>query len=186
VDADAGLSPEQLQELKAARERAGGIRAAGRVAAFNAWTLGILAGITALFGLTSIPMLALAAGMGWVARNEWHGRALLLRFDPSGPTLLTRNQLGLLVLAVVYCTWRLAVIYLQPNAEWDQLQELLDLEPGSIRDVMATGYAAAIVLAGLFVGLNARYYARRGPMMTDYLRQTPTWAVEILRASSPE
>jgi len=185
LDAEAGLSPEQLHELKLAQERAGGIRSAAKVATFNAWTLGVLAVLSALFGLTSVPTLALAAGMGWVARNEWRGRGLLLSFDPAGPTLLTRNQIGLLVLAVAYCAWRLAIVYFRPNPEWDQLQELLDLAPGSIRDLMATGYAVAILAAGLFVGLNARYYARRSPMIEAYLSETPAWVVEVQRASTP-
>lgn len=179
------LTPEQLATVEEARERAAPIHRAARVAAFNAWTLGIFAVLTALFGPTSPLLLALAMGMGLVARNEWRGRALLRRFDPAGPELLVRNQIGLLVLAVAYCAWQLVSIRVNADPQWAVLQELLGLEPGYIEGLMTTGYVAAILVATLFIGLNARYYHRRGPMIAAWLATTPDWVVGLLRATEP-
>ncbi len=186
MDGNPNLTPEQLQELEDARARAKDILAAARVASFNAWTLGIFAGLTILTGLTSLPTLVLGVGMAVVARNEWRGKGLLRRFDPKGPELLYRNQIGLLVMAVAYCGWRLLAIYAQPDPEWAQLQDLLSLEPRYIQDLMAAGYVAAILGAVVFVGLNARYYGRRAPMVAEYLRDTPGWVLDIQRASALE
>jgi hypothetical protein len=51
--------------------------------------------------------------------------------------------------------------------------------------LMATGSAAAIGVAWLFAGLDARYCARRGAMIADYLRDTAEWVVQIRRATDP-
>lgn len=178
------LTPEQLSALQDARGRAKGILAAAKVAAFNGWTLGILAGLTILFGLTSPLLIALGVGMGVVARNEFRGRDLLRAFDPRGPGLLTRNQLGLMALIVAYCGWSLLRAYTHPDPQWATLQELAGLEPDFIADLLVAGYSAAIALTVLVVGLNARYYARRTALMRDFLADTPGWVVEILRSTS--
>lgn len=184
MDVDPQLSPEQLQALKAARERAKGIFSASKVAAFNGWTVAIFAVLTVLFGLTSPVLLALGAGMAVVARNEFRGRGLLQQFDPQGPVLLTRNQLGFMALIVAYCGWSLFRTVTHPDPQWAQLQDLAGLEPGYIQDLMVTGYAAAILLTLLFVGFNARYYHRRTAMLEEYLRETPPWVVELQRATT--
>jgi hypothetical protein len=182
--ADPTFTPEQRAALQDARERAKGILGATRVAAFNGWTVGILAALTILFGLTSPLLLLLGAGMGVVARNEFRGRLLLRAFDPKGPRLLVRNQLGFMALVVAYCAWMLVQSYLHPDPQWAQLQELAGLDAGFIQDLVASAYGAAILLTVLFVGLNARYYARRSAMLERYLAETPQWVVELQRTTS--
>ena len=184
MDADPRLTPEQVQALEDARARAKGILKAAKVAAFNGWTIGILAVVTAVLGLTSPLLLALALGMGVVARNEFRGRALLRAFQPEGPVLLTRNQLGFMALIVAYCAWSVLRAYTHPDPQWAELQELMGLEAGFVRGLYVAGYAATILLTVLFVGLNARYYARRKAMLAEYLAATPVWVVELQRGAA--
>lgn len=184
MDADPNLTPEQRAALQDARERAKGILSASKVAAFNGWTVGIFAALTILFGLTSPVLLALGAGMAFVARNELRGRSLLRALDPRGPRLLVRNQLGFMGLVVAYCAWSLLRAYTHPDPQWVQLQDLAGLEADFIQDLVAACYGAAILLTVLFVGLNARYYARRVAMLDAYLADTPAWVVELQRTAS--
>jgi len=184
MDSDPNLTPEQRAALKDARERAKGILSAAKVAAFNGWTVGIFAVLTVLFGLTSPLLLALGAGLGIVARNELRGRTLLRSFDPRGPRLLVRNQLGFMALVVAYCAWSLLGTYTHPDPQWALLEELAGLETGLIQDLAGAGYGAAILLTVLLVGLNARYYARRIAMLDAYLSDTPPWVLELQRSAS--
>ncbi|MDP2957353.1 MAG: hypothetical protein Q8N53_13090 [Longimicrobiales bacterium] len=184
MDADPHLSPEQQRALQEARDRAKGIMAAAKVAGFNGWTVGVFAGLTVLFGLTSPVLIALGAGMAVVARNEFRGRSLVRRLDPAGPRLLTRNQIAFMALVVSYCTWSLLRTYTHPDPQWAQLQELAGFEEGFVRDLVAAAYGAAILLTVLFVGLNARYYFRRVAMLEEYLASTPGWVVELQRSAS--
>lgn len=184
MDSEPRLTPEQVQVLQEARERARGILKAAKVAAFNGWTIGVLAALTALFGLTSPVLLGLAAGMGVVARNEFRGRALLRSLEPAGPVLLTRNQLGFMALIVAYCAWCIARAYTNPDPDWALLQDLVGLDAGFVRDLIVAGYAGAILLTAVFVGLNARYYHRRKAMLADYLASTPAWVLELQRTAA--
>ncbi len=184
MDADPTLTPEQLSALRDARDRAKRILSAAKVASFNGWTIGIFAGLTVLFGVTSPLLLALGVGMGIVARNELRGCSLLRALDARGPRLLVRNQVGFMALVVAYCVWSLVRTYTHPDPQWAQLQELAGLEAGFIRDFVVAAYAVAILLTMLFVGLNARYYARRIPMLEKYLAETPPWVVELQRSAS--
>lgn len=184
MDADPTLTPEQLAALRDARERAKGILSAAKVAGFNGWTIGIFAGLTVVFGLTSPLLLALGVGMGVVARNELRGRSLLRALDARGPRLLARNQVGFMALVVAYCVWSLVRTYTHPDPQWAELQELAGFEAGFIQELVAAGYGAAVLLTVLFVGLNARYYARRIAMLDTYLAETPPWVLELQRSAS--
>lgn len=183
MDGNPNLTPEQRAALDDARQRAKGILSAAKVATFNGWTIGVFAALTLLFGFTSPVLVVLAAGMGVVARNELRGRSLLRAFEPQGPRLLVRNQLGLMALVVGYCAWSLVSIYTHPDPEWAELQELAGFDAGFMQNLFAAAYGAAIVVTVLFVGLNARYYARRTPMLERYLAETPAWVVEMQRAA---
>lgn len=184
MDAQPHLTPEQVQALQEARERAKPILSAARVAGFNGWSVAVFAGLTLLFGLGSPALMLLAVGMAVVARNELRGRDLLRRLDPAGPDLLTRNQLGFMALLVAYCGWSLLGALTDPDPQWAVLEELLGLEPAYIQDLTAAGYLAAILLTVLLVGLNARFYHRRRALLGGYLAATPAWVVEMQRAAS--
>ena len=183
MDADPHLTPEQLQALADARERAKGIFAAAKVAAFNGWSLAVFAVLTILFGLTSPILLALGIGLGMLARNELRGRDALRALDPEAPTRLVRNQMGLMALAVAYCSWSLYRTRFRPERTWEELETLAGLNPGYIQGLTSAGYAVAILATVLLVGLNARYYHRRKAMLAAYLDETPDWVVTLLKVT---
>ena len=101
------LSRDHYRELADAKLRFKKVRAAARVAAFNGWTIGVIAALSAPFALFSIVGLVMAVGFTVVAYTEFRGRRRLLQFDPSAAKVLGWNQIGLLTLIVVYCLWQL-------------------------------------------------------------------------------
>ncbi len=179
-DADQGpLSPEQKEDLTRATERAGKILGAGKVATFNGWTLGVLGAISLLFGLFSLTGFIAGACLLVVAWNEFRGRNMLRHFDPQGPDLLWKNQVGLMSAVIVYCAWSMYKPVAFPSSGVAQLEELAGLPADSIANLTLFVYGIAILLTLLFQGLNARYYFARVQMLADYLRETPDWIVDL-------
>lgn len=177
------LSPEEREELARASERSRKLMGATKVAAFNAWTFAIFAGLSILFGLVDRSLVGLAVGIALaiIARNEFRGRALLQDYRPEGPRLLTRNALWLMALIVLYCLWAIHGATSTPNPSYAQLEEAAGLDQGYISRITAFAYAAVIVLTVLLQGLMARYYHRRTGMVQEHLTETPAWVVEIQR-----
>ncbi len=178
------LSSEQRKELSEANERAAKVLGAAKVATFNGWTIGIFAAIGLLFGIFSVTALVMGVGMGLVARNEFRGRKLLRQFDPLGPRLLGRNQLGFMGLIIVYCLWSMYQIVSDPMTATKGLEAITDSFGPLVTNLALAVYGTVIVLTALFQGLNARYYFVRIERVEDYLRETPGWIVEIQRSTS--
>lgn len=185
MSVDPTLSPEQLRELRDAGARARRIVAAGRVASFNGWSIGIFAALTLLFGLGSVVVLGLGVGLGVVAWNEFRGRAMLRRFEPSAGRFLCRNQLGLMALIVAWSVWSVWRVTLgPPDPEMAQLQALLGVEPELIDQLAVLLYLGVIVATAVFQGLNARYYFGRVALTKAYLEETPAWVVQVQRSAA--
>ncbi len=165
------LDNERLSELqeknRARRERK--IRIAGKVAAFNGWTLGIAAAFALLFGFQSLTSLGIGVGLAAAARNEFRGRKLLLRLDPRGPRLLGWNQAGLLGLIVAYCLWMLVRGVSQLDAQLEQLISAFGLSRDLLLQALRFTYTAVIGLSILFQGANAWFYFRRIQDVKDEL-----------------
>ncbi len=178
------LSLEQRQELSEANERARKVLGAAKVATFNGWTIGIFAAFGLLFGIFSVTALVMGVGMGLVARNEFRGRTLLRQFDPLGPRLLGRNQLGFMGLIIVYSLWSMYQTVSNPITEIAGLEAIAGSVGGLVTEVTLAVYGGVIVLTALFQGLNARYYFVRTQLVEGYLRETPDWIVEIQRCTS--
>jgi len=179
------LSAKQREELERARERARAFLKAGRVAAFNVWTLGAFAALTLLFGLTSPTALLLGGALATVAIVEHRGRTRLRELDPEGPRLLARNQLALMVIIVVYALWRLWRTQAAPDPALQQMDDLLGGDTaGLVQELTTLVYVAVIALTVLFQGLMARYYQARTTMVEAYLRETPNWVVELQRSAA--
>ena len=186
----AALTPTQRHELEAARVRAKPIRRAAGVAAFNGWSMAILAVCSAPFVIFGPVNLVIAAGLGVLAWNELRGRRRLLAFDPQAPALLGWNQLGLLALVSCYCLWQIAMSLLggselakeiDAHPEWRNLfgtGEEFDAFVGLIAVVF---YSLVIAISVAAQGLNAWYYFSRRKNVEDYLRETPSWVVELQR-----
>ena len=173
------LTPEQRQASEQTGERARAFTGAARVAAFNGWSSGIFAAVTLPFGLFNLTALVLGVGMAVVARNEFKGRAAILRTDPMGPKLLWKNQIGFMGLIIAYCLWSIYQITAHPDPQMAELlaelTKLLGEETqGLVRSLALTVYGTVIAATALCQGLNARYYFRRVAMIEEYLRNTRT------------
>lgn len=178
------LTPGQRRELEEGKRRARGVTRAVRLAGFNVWTLGALAALTLLLGVGSLPAFLLGLGMGAVAWNEHRGRERLRRMDPSGARLLAAGQLGLMVLVVAYALWSLARARAHPDPALAQVDEILGGDTqGLVRELTTVLYLAVIGVTVIAQGLLARFYLARGAMVERYLRETPDWAVELLRVT---
>jgi hypothetical protein len=182
---DGPLSPEQQKDLVQATERAHKVFGAVKVATFNGWTIGIFAGITGLFALFgSVTALVMGAGMAVVSWNEFRGRTRLRQFDPQGPRLLGRNQVGFMSLLVGYCLWSIYRTVTNPVTEVLGLEEIAGIPADVVTSLTVSVYLIVIVLSLLFQGLNALYYFRRIKPVEDYLRETPRWIVRLQRSTS--
>ena len=179
ADAAPPLTPEQQQDLDDAQERVGAFLGAAKVAAFNGWTVGFFAAVSILLGVFSVTNLVVGVGLAVVARNELVGRVRLQSFDPSGLELLWRNQLGFMVLIILYCLWSIYRTVAFPVPGMARLTELLGDGTGElVQWLLLTVYAAVIVATTIFQGLNARYYFVRVARLRDYVRDTPQWVVD--------
>jgi hypothetical protein len=190
------LSVEHRRELSAARDRAKAIRKTARVAAFNGWTTGMIAACSMLLSLTSPIGLALTAGIGFVAFNEFRGRKRLLNFDPSGATLLGWNQVGFLAMITAYCLWSMftgmtADGSLPPELRSPDMDALLGqsggmgglLDPGFLNKLVIYFYGGVIGLSALFQGGTALYYFSRRRLVEDFVAETPEWVRDVERGT---
>jgi len=175
------LNPAQQQAVADARARAARIHAAARVATFNGWTLAIMAGLSLLFAFTSVVALVMAVGLGWIAWNEFRGRARLRAFDPGGAVLLGRNQLALLALIAAYALYSIVKAFVVPIPYLAELEQIAGPVGGLARTLTVAVYAAVLVLTAVVQGLNARYYFARRRLIEEFRAQTPEWVVGLLR-----
>jgi hypothetical protein len=193
ADPQGPLSPENYRQLAEAQERAKKLRKAAGVASFNGWSTAIFAGLSAPFALFSVVGFIITLGLTMVAWNEFRGRARLLKFDPTGPTLLGWNQLGFLALIVGYCCWS---IYAGQSASSEltnqikadpqiahTLNQLGDIEALQRMLVLAV-YGTVIVLSIFFQGLTALYYFSRRKIVASYVQETPAWVLEVQRGTA--
>lgn len=193
VPTDPPLSDLHHRALADARDRAEPVRRAVRVATFNAWTTAVLAGLSAPFAVFSAAGLAIFVGLSLVAWNEFRGRRRLQQFDPAGATILGWNQVGLLALITIYCLW---AVYsnlwgsesidaqLRANPELKAAIGSLDGMSQLVQPIVLAFYGLVIALSALFQGGNALYYFTRRKYVEKYVRETPEWATDLLRAAS--
>lgn len=189
----AALTPAQRHELEEAGRRTKAIRRAAGVAAFNGWSMAILAVLSAPFAIFSFVSAVVATGLGVLAWNELRGRRRLLAFDPQASSLLGWNQLGLLALVCGYCLWQMASSLVGGGsiaaeiAAKPELRDLLgsgkELE-AMVRLLVVMFYGVVIAVSVVAQGLNAWYYFSRRKHVEAYLRETPAWVVELQRLTA--
>jgi len=187
------LSPEHHRELAFAAERAKPIYRAARVAAMNGWITGIIAACSAPFALYDLTGAVMTVGLAVVAYNEFRGRKRLLAFDPSGATVLGRNQMGLMGLLVGYCLWMMYSSLATPSPMIneltrtpevkDALADLGDLNQ-LYQSMVIIFYGVVILLSVIFQGINALYYFSRRRLVADFVAQTPEWVRDVQRAKT--
>lgn len=186
----AALSAEQLEAIAIARRRGRTINRAAGVAAFSGRTMAIFAAISLLSGLFSLPALFLGLGMSVVAFVELRGSKALRAFDLGAPRRLALNQLALAILVTAYAAWSIAQSLVGPGpydeylAAGGRLAETLAPIDRMTRTVTIGFYAALIGGTVIAQGCAAVYYFSRRRHMLAYVRSTPKWVIETLRAAS--
>jgi hypothetical protein len=190
---DGPLTPEHQHELALANGRAKKIRKAASVAAFNGWTTGIIAALSAPFAPFSIAGFLVTAGLSVIAYNEFRGRKRLLQFDTSSAALLGWNQLGLLTLIIMYCLWMLFVGFTDAGPFAAEIKANPELRSalGSLKDfdslykrLVIAVYGTIIVLSAIVQGLNALYYFTRRKHVESYVQETPRWVLDLQRMTT--
>lgn len=184
------MTPAMHQTLTDAKQRRRKIDAAAQVATFNAWTSAILAALCVPFALFSISSLLAAMVLGAVAYLEFTGRRMLRELNESGPVVLACNQLGLGVIVILYAGWHLLLAatgkgyYDDVVQKYPELQSMLGDMDGMMRMVEYLTYSLLILGTIAFQGLTALYYwTRLGPLRA-FIKDTPPWAIDVLRAAA--
>jgi len=192
VAADNPLSASHHRELAAARDLAKPIHKAARIAAFNGWTTAVIAALSAPFALFDYTGALLTIGMSIVAYNEFRGRKRLLRFEPSGASLLGWNQLGLLAMIVVYSLWSLWGSYGDAGSLSSELGNYAELDAALggtgaiealVQQISLAVYGGVIGLSLIFQGGNALYYFSRRRHREAFVAKTPQWVRDVQSGS---
>ena len=184
------ISAGQLQLIANARRQARKISRAAAVAAFSGWAMVFFATTSIISGLFSLPALALGLGLSVVAVVELKGSKRLRAFDLAAPRRLALNQIGLAVIVSLYAAWGIAQALLGPGpydehiAAGGKLAETLAPIDRLTRFVSVAFYAVLIVGSVIAQGCTAVYYFTRRRHVLAYLRTTPGWLVETLRAAA--
>jgi hypothetical protein len=188
------LTPEHLQALAQADQRAKKLRSAASVAMFNAISIGVFSALSLMFVMGEMMFrewdwlgVIMGAGLAVISWNEFRGRKLLGQLDPRAPAILGWNQLALLGLICAYGAWMIGAALLSANpyeeaaARERMLTQLLGDVGHLYKTLAVTMYGALIVGSVIFQGLNSLYYFTRAPMLQDYLAQTPPWVIQLQR-----
>lgn len=184
------LTPEQLEAVRIANERARKIRRTATIARTDG-------GITALFAVCAI----LSFCMGWegpvlgvilgaVALNAFRGAKRLVAFDADAPAILALNQLYLAGAIILYALYELhaglsgssgllATMGLSEH-ELDSAVSspfLLWILKGGIYWLIYGGLIVGTILAQ---GITALYYRARSKNLDQFLKETPRWVIDVL------
>jgi hypothetical protein len=176
------LTPEDTAQLAAAIDRSGKIRKAAKMAGVNGWVLAISAAFTAPFAPFSPVAFLLVIALGILSWNVFRGRKMLQAFQVAGPDLLWKNEIGLMVVVVIYCAWGIRSAVAGPvNPSMEELEviapDLVDL----MGELTVAVYAIIMFVTVLFQGAMARFYHGRIELVREYLAETPGWTVEVVR-----
>jgi hypothetical protein len=183
------LSPENVAQLKQARDQGKKLRRAAGVATFSAWSMAVFAALTLplslVFGLWN---LVFAVVLGLTAAFEFRGAAGLRRLDVRAPRLLMLNELALGMLLACYGAWQLIASLTGPNpyaaaiASNPDLREMLGPIGELARSASIALYGSVIAVGVLYQPGMAIYYATRGRQLKTYLQTTPPWIVDLQRS----
>lgn len=189
----AGLTPQQLQDVAAARQRAGKLRRAVSVAKFDAWGVAIFGGLTLLGSLVSFSVIgtALGIGMAIVAYVEFKGIERLRQLDPTAANTLGRNQLFFGGLLLLYAIYSLFSIYHDNSPPFGGALSSADAAAIGLDVTSITRMAGWLVYGTLaFVAITvqggtALYYFSRRRYIEQYASETPQWIIDAQRAGLP-
>ena len=179
------FSPQQMQEMAAARDAMKGIHRAVWMGQMDGWSLAIFGGLTLICGLTSPTAILVGLGLGTVAFVELRTLPKLKQLDPKAPNVLAYNQLALAGILIVYAVWNLAF----PAALSDEITKAAPELKQMLGDVQGLSdlinrlvYYALIMVAVGAQGSMALFYFRRTKMVRDILTNTPPWIIQMQQA----
>jgi hypothetical protein len=186
VPAPQALTPAQIGAIAAGRKGSKKIRRAAGVASFGGWSAAIMAGLSAPFALGSVEAGVMAAVLGIVAWNELAGAKGLRRFEPQACVRLGLNQIFLGAALVGYALYKLNAgvsaqsLLGQASSGDPQVDGMLISTVQGLHDAIY-GILAAFGL--LVPGLTALYYFTRRPLVKRFAEQTPSWVLDVIRAT---
>lgn len=175
------ITPQVAAQIAHAKKAKKPIERGLMISGFNAWSLAIMAGLSALFALFSIVGLFVFVGLATAAVIEFRGRAKLKQLEDDGPKLLRLNQYIVAGLAAMYCGYQIYAAMTGAGigariAEIDPAAaEMLGDLPEMIQAITAVVYGVVLVGALIYQGLMAAYYTRLGKRLIEYRTQTPEW-----------
>jgi hypothetical protein len=182
------LSEAHLQQLAAARLAAKKLRRASSVANFDGWSLGFFAGLTLLFGITSVDGWIIGLILASIAYIELRGASRLRLLDPVAPRVLGWNQVALASLLILYSFWR---IYQESTGKGElaslsggdpMVAEAVQPYQGMVLQITMLFYVGLIVFAVFAQGGLALYYFTRARTLKYYLEQTPEWILQMQKS----
>ena len=166
------------------------LKRAGNVAGFNAWSLAILAGCSALLAVFNPGSLIAAAFLGALSWNEFRGRRQLLRLDPRGPRTLGWNQVAFSLMIAGYCALQIyqAIagpgVYQQDIAQHPEIADMLAPMQDLMQQLTVLVYAVFFFVGVGLQGLTALYYFTRQGTLKNHLEQTPDWVLDLERVQA--
>ena len=180
------LTPEHFRELETARHALRKIRRAVGAAKFEGFPIAILGGLTVLLGITSVADILMGLVLIAIGVIEIIGAGQLRRLDVRGIRTLTFNQLTFATLILLYALWNLHGEMAHPvgGASDAESQALGQVDPSVLsitHEVMLLVYAS-FILAAAFEAAMAAYFHSRGPLLRQYLAETPEWIVSMQKA----
>ena len=177
------LTEAHLQQLAAARRAAKKLRRAAGVANFDGWTLAFFAGLTLLFGITSVDGWISGLVLAAMAFIELRGAARLRVLDPMAPRMLGLNQAALAGLIILYALWQ---IYQQSTGKSELAAAAAATDPQvaemvgpMVQQVTLVLYGGLIAVAICAQGGLALYYFTRARTLRLYREQTPQWILQM-------
>lgn len=180
---DSPLTPQQHEQYARARTDAAKLTRATRMAAFNGWSMLIVAFCCVPFAYLDVTNAVVAGVLGVIGAVELWGKARFGNMDPTAGRMLAINQLALLAAIWVYCAWSIYAILTGPDM-MTQHPELADLKidiAGLQRTLAWTVYGAVAGGSAIYQGLCALYYFNTGRRLREYVEQTPPWILQLQR-----
>jgi hypothetical protein len=182
------ISPENLQQLQAAKRGMRKIRRAISTAIFDGWTVAVCGILTFLLGLGDLTSMALGAGLTTIGVIELYGAKRLKRLDQSAIDFLVWNQIALGSLLLIYAVWRTIDVLHHPATASSLGASDAQLEAAGLgnithleQSVMLAVYASLMVVAVFGQGSMALYYFTRRKHLQSYLAETPPWITQMQR-----
>lgn len=175
------------EALRSAAELHGKLARAARVARLNGLgyaAFGVLSSALALPGPDGLELL-LGVVLTAVGVAQVRAAPRLARGESSAARHLSRNELVLMVVLVLYCLFQL----IQGGTSGDELRDQIGDPAGmgpelvELADVLHRSlYAGFLCLTLLYQGGLALWFSRVRPLAERYLSETPAWVRETVES----